>query len=160
MAKYDPADIAAVETQVIAMLEAAKIAGKTTVFLDTRAMFNVLKFSKMTRAQFTAQIAEQLAGTALHKKFGDWVACEYECEIWVMVRLAAPGDLQSINDNTRNLFYNTTTRNAKRKQTKTVTIDAPADMSADDINKAIALFHDRKVGAETYAADQRQQTAN
>jgi hypothetical protein len=144
MAKYDPADIAAVEAQVIAMADAAKISGKTTVFFDTRVMFNAMKFSKMTRAQFTAQVAEQLTGSAFHKKYGDWVACEYECEMWVMVRLAAPGDLQAVNDSTRNMFYNTTTRSAKRKQTKTITIDAPADMSADDINAALRAFQDRK----------------
>lgn len=144
MAKYDHADIAKVETQVLAMVDAAKIAGKTTVFFDTKVMFAALKFSKMTRAQFTAQVAEQLTGSTFHKKYGDWVACEYECEVWVMVRLAAPGDLQAVNDSTRNMFYNTTTRNTKRKQTKTVTIDAPADMSAEDINAALRAFQDRK----------------
>lgn len=120
MAKYDPADIAKIEVQVNAMLEAAKIAGKTTVFFDTRAMFNAMKFSKLTRNQFGEQICDQLTGTPTHRKYGDWVACEYECEVWVMVRLAAPGDLQSINDEGRNLFYNTGTRNKNNAKVRGV----------------------------------------
>jgi hypothetical protein len=139
MAKYDPADIAKVETQVLAMLEAAKIAGKTTVFFNTKTMFNAMQFSKLTRKQFTEQICDQLTGTPTHKKYGDWIACEYEMEMWVMTRLAAPGDLQSINDEGRNLFYNTDTRNKTKAIKQTVSVEIPA---GDDPVAAVALMQE------------------
>lgn len=137
MAKYDPTDIAKVETQVLSMVDAAKIANKTTVFFNIRAMFSAMKFSKLTRNQFGEQICDQLTGTNFHKKYGDWVACEYECEVWVLTRLAAPGELQSINDDARNLFYNTSTRNKAKKQM--VSVEIPAD--ADPV-KAAALMQE------------------
>jgi hypothetical protein len=139
MAKYDPADTAKVETQVLAMVEAAKIAGKTTIFFDTRAMFSAMKFSKLTRNQFGEQLCDQLTGSTFHKKYGDWVACEYECEVWVMTRLAAPGALLSINDEGRNLFYNTNTRNKVKAKKQMVSVEIPAD--ADPV-KAAALMQE------------------
>jgi hypothetical protein len=138
MAKYDPADNTKVETQVLAMMEAAKIAGKTTVFFNTKTMFNALKFSKMTRNQFTDQVCEQLTGSSFHKKWGDWVACEYECEIWVLYRLAAPGDLQSINDEGRNLFYNTETQiKRKAKNRHVLNLDIPEGMDAKTAERLV-----------------------
>lgn len=127
--KYDPADLEKVETQVLAMVNAAKIAGKTTVFFDYRRMFSAMKFSKLTRAQFGEQIGEVLAGSGFHKKWGDWVSGEYEMEIHFLTRLAAPGDLQSINDEGRNLFYNTPTR-SKRKKPAVLNLDIPEGMDA------------------------------
>lgn len=136
MAKYDNADITKVETQVLAMVNAAKTAGKATVFFDTKAMFSVLKFSKMTRKQFTDQVCEQLTGSDFHKKYGDWVACEYECEIWVLVRLAAPGDKQSVYDDGRNLFYNTEVR-SKRKKPAVLNLNIPEGMDAKTAERLV-----------------------
>lgn len=134
--KYDPADLEKVETQVIAMVQAARIAGKTTVFFDYRRMFNAMKFSKLTRAQFGEQIGEVLAGTGFHKKWGDWVAGEYEMEVHFLTRLAAPGDLQSINDEGRNLFYNTETR-SKRKKPSVLSLAIPEGMDAKTAERLV-----------------------
>lgn len=136
MAKYDDADITKVETQVLAMVNAAKIAGKTTVFFDIRAMFGVLKVSKMTRKQFSEQICEQLTGSDFHKKYGDWVACEYECEVWVLIRLAAPGDTQSVHDEGRNLFYNLEVH-SKRKKPAVLNMAIPEGMDAKTAERLV-----------------------
>lgn len=137
--RYDQADLDKVEVMMTELVKSTLNSGKTTAFYNALDLFREQKFSRLTHKQFDEQLGEVLAGSEFHKNYGDWITCEYECNIRVLVQLAAAGDKQSINDADRNHFINTETRDARKKPVRrlqNMSIAVPADM---DPNVAVQL---------------------
>ncbi len=131
MPKYDNADLVKVEEAMLEIVKATVESGKTTAFFDSGELLAKLKFSRLTRNQFHEQLSEVLCGSAFHREFGDWITGEYESNRRFLVRLAAPGEKQSINDPENHFFYNLEIRDKPKKKTQFVSVEIPADADPD-----------------------------
>ncbi|MFA7287232.1 MAG: hypothetical protein WC052_06225 [Patescibacteria group bacterium] len=142
------ADKFKMENAVRALLATVVASGKDICFFDINAFCASLKLSHLSKAQYHDTFTDILTGSDVHKVYGDWVTCEYEMNIRVLVQLSKAGETQSVYDDKNYFatFGDETIRRAFPTKQKMM-VDVPADMSVEDVQAAIHAYQTAAVKA-------------
>lgn len=134
-----------IENAVVELLKEVIDAGKTICFFDLNDFCASLKLSHLRKDQYHNEVSEVLTGKAVHQKFGDWVTCEYESSVRVLVQLAKAGELQSVCDEEKNHFAVYGSAGIRRSfPVKTTQIVVPANLTEEEAQKAVMQYADTK----------------
>lgn len=139
------ADRIKMENAVRNLLAVVIASEKTVCFFDIHAMCASLKLSHLAKSQYHETFSDILTGAHIHKEYGDWVTCEYESNVRVLVQLAKAGETQSVCDEKKNYFARYGDKDSIRvafpvRRKKTLRVDVPSDMSEEDVQAAIDAF--------------------
>lgn len=133
------ADRIKMEKAVVVLLQEVIATGKQICFFDLGEFCAALKFSHLRKDKFHDEFSEVLTARDVHKKYGDWITCEYEGNKRVLVQLAKAGEKQSICDEEKNHFAigaETIRRSYPVKKQK-LTVEIPASLDPEAARKVI-----------------------
>lgn len=98
------ADNAKVYAGVCEVLASTTAANKVICFFSLSKFFETLHLSHLRKAHFNEAFADVLSFSEIHRTYGEWNICEYEGDVVILFRSAAPGEPQAINAETSHIM--------------------------------------------------------